>query len=482
VDRWACVDVAALPLQLLLRRQPRWARRPAAVVDRDHPQGVILWVNAAARRRCVRAGLRYAQALSLAADLRAAVVPQAQIAAAIARLAARLRRFSPAVEPCAAEPGVFWLDASGLDKVAPSLAAWARSIAGDLRTAGLAATVVVGFERFATYALARAGAGVRVLESPAVERALAGRVPLDALALEPRVRDALAQLGIDDVAGLRALPGGGVRERFGAAGSLLQRLAAGTYRPPLAPAEERAAPCARVEPDPELHGFDRSALLFLLKRRLGGLCAELARRGEAVAALHLRLQFDGGEKREERIAPAAPTLDEAQLLDLLRLRLEALTLRAPPVGFEVVAEGARAPHAQLELFAAKMRRDLRAADRALASVRAELGDDAVVRAVLRDGHLPLARFTWEPLARLAEPQPDPAAELQLVRRLRAQPERFVATAGAIESWCGPYRIAGGWWQREVQRDEFFAHQRDGGVLWVFRDRIGDRWYRQGGVE
>ena len=50
VDRMACVDVPAFPLQLLIRRYPEWTALPAAVVEYDRPQGVILWVNEPARR------------------------------------------------------------------------------------------------------------------------------------------------------------------------------------------------------------------------------------------------------------------------------------------------------------------------------------------------------------------------------------------------------------------------------------------------
>ena len=41
----ACVELPAFPLQLLLKRHPEWVGRPVAVVDRDKPQGVILWVS-----------------------------------------------------------------------------------------------------------------------------------------------------------------------------------------------------------------------------------------------------------------------------------------------------------------------------------------------------------------------------------------------------------------------------------------------------
>ena len=38
--------------------------------------------------------------------------------------------------------------------------------------------------------------------------------------------------------------------------------------------------------------------------------------------------------------------------------------------------------------------------------RAEFGDDAVVQAKLKDGHLPEARFAWEPLNRVKLPRND----------------------------------------------------------------------------
>ena len=44
-NRVACIDLPALPLQLLLRRRPDWRRLPAAVVAEDNPQAPLLWVN-----------------------------------------------------------------------------------------------------------------------------------------------------------------------------------------------------------------------------------------------------------------------------------------------------------------------------------------------------------------------------------------------------------------------------------------------------
>ena len=135
--RIACVAVAALPLQLLLRRHPEWRGEPAAVVAEDHPQGRIEWVNEEARVVGVLPGQRYGAVLAVAAGLRAGVVSPAEIGAAVSDITCRLRRFTPGVEPATDQPGLFWLDASGLTRLYPSLAAWGEAIRAALAVAAL---------------------------------------------------------------------------------------------------------------------------------------------------------------------------------------------------------------------------------------------------------------------------------------------------------------------------------------------------------
>ena len=80
MDRMACVNLPAFPLQLLVQRHPDWKTHPVVVVDKDKPQGVILWVNKHAARLSILPGMRYAKGLSLAPDLRAGVVSEVDIA------------------------------------------------------------------------------------------------------------------------------------------------------------------------------------------------------------------------------------------------------------------------------------------------------------------------------------------------------------------------------------------------------------------
>jgi len=504
--RLACVDLPAFPLQLLLRRHPDWAGHPAAVVAEDKPQGLVLWVNDSARQQGVLPGLRYAAAFALASTLRAGEVSLDESEKALGELAARLMRFTPEVEPAAQEPGVFWLNGSGLQRLYASPKQWATLIQRDLADSGFNANLVVGFSRFGSYAVAKTKAGITIFRDGAEEQQAASAVPLNRLNIEPKFRDALSKLGITTVGALLSLPPGGLRERFGKEAYRLHRMAAGELWTPL-------APTVPVEParqkiildDAE---SDSTRLLFLIKQLLHPLLTTLAARHQALVALWLSLSIDHGERFKESLRPAVPTLDAVQVLDLVRLRLESLQLAAGAIEIELQAEACAATSEQLRLFNEKPTRDLDAANRALARLRAEFGDAAVVSAKLTDGHLPEARFTWEPLARVHLPQnvlsglndlnglnsPIPKV---LVRRVHQKPQRLAGGPyhshedgwlvlgpkhGNIDKLTGPYIFAGGWWHREIQREYYYAETRTGDLLWLYYDRVRRRWFLQGAVE
>jgi protein ImuB len=199
----------------------------------------------------------------------------------------------------------------------------------------------------------------------------------------------------------------------------------------------------------------------------------------------------------ERLRPAAPTLDAVLLLDLIRLRLEAVR-RLPDGVFEIVlvAEGVSTPREQRSLFAERPRRDPAAIERALARVRAELGDDAVRRARLREGHLPEGSFGWEPLGVLPRAAPRKTEAARLVRRLylrpvalppraRREPDGWMLRGleqGPVVRVRGPYVVSGGWWHRAVHREYHFVETRQGELLWIYYDRMRRRWFLQGRVE
>jgi protein ImuB len=494
VDRLACVDLPAFPLQILLARRPEWAALPACVVDRESPNGVLLAASDLARGRGVQGGQTLAAALSLCPDLRAAAVLPREIGQGVDFLAGVLRGFSPEVEPAADAPGAFWLNAAGLGGLFGSPRAWAEAIAADLGSRGFRAAVAVGFTRAAVLALARATSGVLVLRSPNDETLAVRRVPLRWLAIDPALRADLSRLGKRTLGDLADLPAAGLLERFGPVAHALRLLAAGGSWSPLEPVtaiEELTAVLSLDEPE-----ANEERLVFLAKRLLDPLLARLAGRREALRELELRLDIDRGDARTEIVRPAAPTLDAVQVLELVRLRLEALRLLAGVSKMTLVARGSAAEASQLQLFASRPRRDLDAAARALSRLRAELGDRAVVRAALKEGHLPEARFSFEPVDRALLPRPFGPAMRTLVRRILTrpvplQPRPTCAPRGCLiggmdrepsDGLVGPFVVSGGWWAREVVREYHFSKAASGSVQWLYFDRRRRLWFSHGAVE
>jgi nucleotidyltransferase/DNA polymerase involved in DNA repair len=425
-----------------------------------------------------------------------------------------------------------------------------------------------------------AGAAVQVFTDPARERQAAARVPLERCGLTVDELEALTQLGLRRLGDLLRLPADGLLRRFGPRLYRLQRLATGTLQDPLQPQAERlpVRDWIFLEPPED----DSSRLLFYIKARLPFLLAPLAARREALHTLRLELTLDDHTRQTLEVRPAQPTRQERLILELVRLRLERLPLSSPtpilapgPAPFpasvagafrkrpalagqaaerpasgrrgagkclgcaagivEIMLEAEGRPREieQPTLLGQTARRDLAAANRALAQLRAEFGEQAVVRAVPREGHLPEARFAWEPLQRLApipSPNPSPSPPTAggrgggnslrreegkkgegprptlaagasgkppaLVRRMLSRPLPLPGWPRDATRWTqgrspdadgllalhGPYVISGGWWQQEQERDYYLAETAQGEVQWLYHDRRRGRWFCQGWVE
>lgn len=503
--RTACVDVGSFPLQLLLRRHPDWCGRPAAVVSADKPLGVVVAVNRPARAAGVRVGMRYAAALSLIADLQAGSVGPDEVAAGAALIVDRLRSISPFVEGAGfgagahaahAEPGVFWVDVSGLQRRHRSPAALARTIRRLLHALGFNATVVIGYTRFGAYLLARgARNGWLVTGGAAAERSAARRASPERLPVAPETLDLLEKLGVTTVGAFLRLPGAEVLRRLGAEAAAVHGAVRGDLDLPV----QGDAPDAPFRYHVRLsHAeVDAGRLQRQAEALLDTLLHRLRTEDRAVEALRLQLSLEDGSHRRELIRPAAPTGERRPLADLISLRLRALDLNAGVEALAIDAEHVSVRADQAALFRTRERRDPAAGAEALARIRAQFGNRTVVRAVVLDEHLPEAQFRWEPVAQAA-PQPDsrrhPAerrhsAARRLVRRVLSRPAETPpprAAAGPI----GPFLISGGWWRGTggaeppggVDRAYYFVRSPDGALEWVYYDRPAGRWYLQGWVE
>jgi protein ImuB len=480
VDRRACVDVFALPLQILLRTHPDWREAPAAVIEADGARAKILYANRVARSRHVREGMRYVEALAIVPDLRAGVIEKEVLAASVEEIARRLLAYSPRVEPSPRQAGVFWLDLAGMSGLYPRLASWVEDAREGLSELGYTAAVVVGFTRFGTYAVARAHRRSGIYDDPQTEQEALRRVPLERLVDQGRAQEDFTRLGLSTVADLLALPGEGLRRRYGDELYRLYRMAKGD--------EEIVEQGFYVE-EPvatreSFDGVEQSAtrLLFYLKHLVHQLLEELTARYEKLAALVVGLVLDDKGRIEEEIRPAEPTDDEQIIVDLLRLWLERIELGAGVVEVELLARGQRTMTEQLRLFVEREKRDLKRANEALARLRAELGAERVGYLEVRPAHLPEARARLVPLDSLIEARPRVVESPTMIRRFYPRPiglsPRWEGRPNTLHH-AGPHVVSGGWWAREVHRTYFFIEGDDGVIEWVYYDGRRGQWFLQG---
>jgi protein ImuB len=497
---FACVDLRDLPLQILSRDRPELQGRPLAVVAEDRPDAVLTHVDSRARKLRLAPGMRYGAAKNLVPALRAATVAPERIEAILRELVVALQAFSPRVEVDPARPGTFYVDPSGLGRIYGDAQNWAKAVRAYFRGRGFVASVVVARGRFASFAIARTTKGVIVLEGRTETRRRLEGVRLRDLDLTPRLRDDLGALSVHTLGDLLGLPAGELHARFGAEAARLQAAAEDDAQLPMQPESFDEPILVSLELDPP--DDDHSRLLFGIKGALHELLTHVASRGVALSALNIELSLEGGASHRERIEPAAPTRDAMSILDLVRLRLADVRLSAPAESITLRAETAPVDGDQLTMFQMGPRRDLAAGERALARVRAAFGAGSVSRARLRDAHLPEARFAWEPVDRLrlsrlpARPETlDGDAVPPLVRRVLCRPRPLPAmnradpSAGprlengeAVLRLFGPYRVSGGWWVRNVERDYYYAETAGGELLWLFWDRPRKRWFLHGLVD
>lgn len=482
--RTGCVLIPMLPLQILLRQKPHWAGAPVAVVDDEGPNGRLLFLNMRARQTRLRIGMRQAVARDLLPSLRTALVSEEETRLIVRELITSLQTFSPKVEADTRVLGAFNVDPMGLERLYGGYSNWAQCIHRYLRARHWHGSVAIGFHRYRSLAIAMQSsarsAGVTVLETPEEEQARSDETALSAFGLPGELCESLRTLGIETLGEFLRIPSGELHSRFGKAARELHELFSDLQLPIQPQAfDEPARVSFQIEPP----DGDQHRLLFAIKGALHSLFQPIGARGEALQALHIKLQLERAPEQEERIEPAKPTTDAMALLELIRLRLAEVELRGEVEEVELIAETVRTPAEQSRLPGHEPRVDYNAASAALARIRAAYGEQSVTQARLQEAHLPEARFRWEPVQDVRPAACSAGNHLPMVRRILSKPRPLSPAPPAnIERLYGPYRISGGWWKRLVERDYYYAETKQGDLLWLFYDQPRKRWFLHGRLD
>ena len=502
-------------------------------------------VTAAGARAQIRAGMTVTEATSRCADLEVLPWDQVVIDGDVRRATASFLGASPQVTPVAGSPGLWWIGASGLETLGGEVAL-AQALLGLARRWHPQARVAIADScvaaRAGTWEPTNETSDVRLQTSgvpshqsrvtshsvtiiPAgSDAAYLATAPIGLIPMDDSMAEAMAALGLRTAGALAALPSDDVEQRWGRTGLLAWRLAQGQdrRRPGLATAEFPRTASADLSPSVET----MEPVLFLVRAALDRLLTGLVADGRAAATLAITLTLDDARgaglaapvhtiTREIRLAH--PMARIVPLFERCRALLDRWTLPAPVCGV-AVAVVATAPLAgeQGDLLDPSWH-DPAAADAAFASLRAELGADAIVVPVVADEHRPERAGAWEPLGEInrtegrgqkAESQapcPMPHAQVSTCSRQLETPEpvEVECTDGQprvlwwrgrrmrLEHPSGPERLAGDWWKDHYTRDYWRCDDPDGeGTLVLYHDYTqaclsqaclssGSAWFVQG---
>lgn len=407
---------------------------------------------------------------------------------ALLQLAAWCERFSPCVgvEP----PDNLCFDVSGLEALFGSDDRLAQLVAQSLQRLGVKVRLAVAATLGAAWALAHFGPPLVI--APAHELAI-NDLPIAGLRLGNEI-ELLAELGVESIGQLLAIPREALASRFGP--PLLLRLAQATG--------EVSEPIISHRPPPEIileHRWEeavehRQAVELILRELIARIAVALAQRQQGALRIACELDCEGRPVRFV-IGLYRASAKASHLFELAQMQLDRATLPAPVASAKLSVLLSAPLHTwQPELFESSRREDCRQIRQLVDRLSNRLGREAVVRAMpLADAQPELAvwyepltgaptrktKQRWKPLPRPLRLEREPMPLEVTSVTPHGPPIRFY--------WCGlhtvvhhrgPERIQTGWWRgRYIQRDYYRVETETGKRFWLFRNLPDRQWFLHG---
>ena len=485
-----CVWIPAFRLAVARRTHAGLDLGAPVIVADKIERGRVVDCTLAASALGVRPGMTLVQAQAVAHEARTVFDDPLADARLWAEVLEALDAASPLVEDGGL--GRAFLEMQG---IAGDAAAWLGAVRGALAGFDLPLRLGLGPNRFVAHAAAWNGDGTACSGDPA---AFLAPLPLELLAIDAGIVERLRLLGVTTLGELAALPHGPFVRRFGLDAATWHGRARGIDDRPLRP-RPRALRVDRTLSG-EGEATSEEQVLFALRTLVGWVVDDLCAAGRRAGRLVLHLDCEDGESCEVAVRVAQPTAVPATLFELLRARLEGVTLTAAVTGLRLSAEELASGAVALSLFAASDP-DPDAIGVVLARLDAALGDGTALRARVVDGprierRYALEPFTIETLAAKGpplEPPPLPAAGTLQLRLVDPRPvdvrifegaPRFVGSPPQpVVELAGPWRVDEGWWAHatgggaRLARDEYDVCLADGALLRIARE--GDAWSVRG---
>lgn len=462
---WLCASFPRLPIEL---RQTADVE-PVAVIERRGSRRRIIACNPVAEAAGIQVGLDATVALARAPALRMLERSISQEARALKALAAFSEQFSS--ETCIdAARWLVWIEVgasihyfTGLTRLGQKLRTEIAALGYTVRF-GLAPTLEAA-------ALLSRGRKERAILDPHKLRPILGKRPLNELAADGEILEALSTAGLTSIAEVAAIPAASLARRFGPYFTAYLQCLFGD------------APDVRRRyraPDRYRRHFDCTypidtveGVLFPLRRLLQELQGYLRGRDVALQGLSVALEHRDAPPTRLELRITTPQRDAPQLFAVLRETLERTTLPEPVTDIRLSADEFITPSIlQTDLFDDGQ---WRAAgwSAVLDKLRARLGEDAVHRLGLNDSHCPEKAWCVRSDGKDAEPDTLLERPLWILEQPRPM-DRAPQVSGR------PERLEVGWMSgQDSSRDYYRAESPEGARLWVYRDCHTHQWFLHG---
>ncbi len=407
------------------------------------------------------------------------------------------RDFSPRIER---RGDAVLLDISGLDRIVGDPPAVGRELAREARARGIDVSVAIAATATAARLLgagcrvpgrlrdlkevtgrsgepgrsrAKAGAWPVIVVPRGEERAAAGTLPLDVLAVFGLSEHlpTFGRWGLRTLGEVAMLAPADLHARFGAAGPVLHRIACGRDEGPLVPHVDAARFEASMELEWPIDALE--PLSFVLARLLEPLSVSLEQADRSASAIVLALTLVTRDVVTRRLELPAPIRDARTFRTLLLLQLESQPIADAIDRVAVLLEPTPARIVQYSLLERALPSP-ETLSTLVARLGALMGAGRVGAPALVDSHEPgafeMRRFACgrglperpdDPttpdlkvgptcvLRRFRFPVPARVA-VERGRPVRVTTSRRNLAGGRVIECAGPWRSSGGWWSRAAR--------------------------------
>ena len=490
---FASIFVPNFLVQAVVRADPALQGRALVLIDGNPPLSKVIAVNERAARLGIEIGMAKTNAAQFA-DVEIRLRSRTQERIAHAALLDIGWSVSPRVEDTSEDAIV--LDLAGLACLFGSEEDIGGHLSQRASECGLTAHMAVASNIDTALIAARGFPGITVIPSGKESDYLSG-LPVSVLSPSVETAETLRRWGIHTCGDFAKLPILQLSERLGQEGVRLHALARGANSRAIVIAEAGDSFEEEMELDDAVEELD--PLSFLLGRLLDQLCARLAARSLAAAAIRVRFELQPSFEKavniskeifreknqagfyEKEIQLPLPTRDSKMLLKLLRLRLQLNPPNAPIQKIAIVAHSARPRAIQGGLFRPSFpdpeRLELTIARIAHVVGEANVGSPSLVD-TYRPGEFQVQRFSApveaaeknrrkKPGLYLAHTKRDASPQTATSFRVFRPPVPveiesragcparviFRGLRGEVLAASGPWRGSGEWWQEDSWQQE-----------------------------